>query len=137
MLGGGAPVAQTSPSLAWLVTYDGERFMDFTSNLFRRTPGSSSILSIAAADGSWIIGGYSNGQGLLYEFTGGAFKNLSYLVNSYTYVNWVGARFLTVSPTSFPGENHIELGQDIGVSSDSIDAARSRISDLGQSSESI
>jgi hypothetical protein len=54
-------------------------------------PAFSTILSITATDGGWVIGGYSNGQGSLYQYSEGYFTNLSYLVRNFTYVNWVGA----------------------------------------------
>jgi len=94
MLGGGTPVAQTDYSHAWLVQYAFGRFTDLTPKI--ASPGSdeaqnSSILTIAASDTSWIIGGYSKGRGLLYQYSGAAFTNLSYLLSDFTYVNWLGA----------------------------------------------
>jgi len=101
VLGGGTPIAQTSYSHAWLVKYIRGDFVDLTSELSptaRRVIPYSSVLSIAAADGLWIIGGYSNDHGWLYEFSGTSFKNLSYLVSNYTYVDWVGARLVRERP---------------------------------------
>ena len=94
VLGGGTPIAETDYSNAWLVKYAAGTFTDLTSKISARAADfvpKSSILSIAVAGGSWILGGYSDGQGWLYEYSAGLFTNLSYLVSSYTYVNWVGA----------------------------------------------
>jgi len=99
VLGGGVPVTwpadYTAASRAWLLKYEAGRFTDLTSKIIppvAETILASSILSIAASDGWWIIGGYSNGRGSLIEYTGNSFSNLSNLVDNYTYVNWVGAR---------------------------------------------
>jgi len=92
MLGGGTPVAQIGYSQAWLVNYANNRFTDLTFNLFNSTSynGGSSILSIGAIGTSWIIGGYFSGQGWLFADLNGSFTNLSSLVSSFTYVDWVG-----------------------------------------------
>jgi len=90
VLGGGTPVAQESYSQAWLAKYAAGVFADLTSQI-SPTVADSSILSIAAAGSWWVIGGYLNGQGSLYVYTGASFTNLSHLVTNYTYVNWVGA----------------------------------------------
>ena len=108
MIGGGAPIAQTSDSQAWLVTYSSPNFVDLTQEI--RPPASdlipaSSILAITATQNSWIIGGYSNNQGSLYEYSDKTFTNLSGLVNNYTYVNWVGAgtvpENIQMAPTNY------------------------------------
>ena len=96
MIGGGTPVAQTTPSQAWLVEYSAGGFTDLTPQLSRISLPSTlypeaSILSIAAVEESWVIGGYLNGHGWLLQYSGGSFTNLSQLVGSFTYVNWVGA----------------------------------------------
>lgn len=94
LIGGGAPVAQTSDSQAWLVTYSAQNFVDLTQEIRPQAPDlipESSILAITATQGSWIIGGYSNNHGSLYEVSGRSFTNLSELVSNYTYVNWVDA----------------------------------------------
>jgi hypothetical protein len=95
MLGGGVPVAQTGYYGPWLVQYSQAGFRDLTSQILPPAadliPAFSSILSITATDGAWIIGGYTNGEGSLYQYSGGQFTNLSYLVRDFTYVNWVGA----------------------------------------------
>jgi hypothetical protein len=110
MLGGGTPVAQIATNHAWLVTYSANGFVDLTSEIRPKatdlTPPSS-ILTIAATEGSWIIGGYVNNQGSLYSYSGGTFTNLSNLVTNFTYVNWVGATRGPVqyqaAPTNHPG----------------------------------
>jgi hypothetical protein len=95
MLGGGTPVSQTNSSQAWLVTYSSRGLENLIPEINPTARGltssSSSILTITAAPNSWVIGGYSQNQGLLYEYSGVSFTNLSYLVSNYTYVNWVGA----------------------------------------------
>ena len=94
ILGGGVPIAQTDYSNAWLVKYSTGGFTDLTPEISSTAANviqDSSILSIAAAGGSLIIGGYLNGEGILYQYQGGAFTNLSHLVSNFTYVNWVGA----------------------------------------------
>ncbi len=94
MIGGGTPVAQTDYSRAWLVSYSSMKFVNLTPKINPAAAEfipNSSILTITAAPNSWIIGGYLNGKGLLYEYYGGSFTNLSHLVSSFTYVNWVGA----------------------------------------------
>ena len=104
VLGGGTPVAQVSSSHAWLAKYAAGVFTDLTSKIAPTELDrlqDSSILSIAASDRSWIIGGYSNGKGLLYEYTEKSFSNISYLVDNYTYVNWVGAHFLPPRTPTF------------------------------------
>ena len=94
MLGGGTPVAQTDYGQAWLVTYSSTTFVDLTPEIKQLATDSvpnSSILAVAAAPNSWVIGGYSKNQGFLYEYSGKSFTNLSGLVGNFTYVNWVGA----------------------------------------------
>jgi hypothetical protein len=94
VLGGGTPIAETDYSNAWLVKYAAGTFTDLTPKISTTAADfvpDSSILSIAVAGSSWILGGYQNGQGWLYEYSAGSFTNLSYLVSNYTYVNWVGA----------------------------------------------
>ncbi len=108
MIGGGAPIAQMSNSQAWLVTYSAQNFVDLTQEI--RPPATdlippSSILTITAAQYSWIIGGYLNNHGSLYEYSGKSFTNLSGLVSNYTYVNWVGAgtvqNNIQIAPTTY------------------------------------
>lgn len=108
VIGGGTPVAQTGAGNGWLVKYAGGNFTDLTSKIYPAIRGvltESSVLSIAATEGLWVIGGYSKGQGSLYEYTGGSFKDISYLVSSYTYVDWVGGRFV---------QEHLAKPYDVG-----------------------
>jgi hypothetical protein len=93
LLGGGTPVAQTGYSHAWLVEYAFNRFTDLTPEISPPISGeepNSSILSIAVAGTSWVIGGYLKGRGSLLEYSERGFTNLSDLVSDFTYVNWVG-----------------------------------------------
>ena len=91
LLGGGLPVAQLGGSTAWIAEYSAAGFTNLTSSISAGMLANSSVLSITSVGGSWIIGGYSNGKGSLYVDTDGAFTNLSRLVSTYTYVDWVGA----------------------------------------------
>ena len=111
MLGGGTPVAQTDYSQAWLATYSSRKIVNLTPEI--KPPATdfiphSSILAITAAPNSWVIGGYLKNQGLLYEYSGDSFTNLSNLVSNFTYVNWVGAgaaqNHIQTSPTT---HNHL------------------------------
>ncbi len=109
MIGGGAPIAQTSSdSQAWLVTYSPPNFVDLTQEIRPHATDlipDSSILAITATQSLWIIGGYSNNHGSLYEYFGKSFTNLSELVSNYTYVNWVGAgatqNNVQIAPTTY------------------------------------
>jgi len=94
MIGGGPPVAQLSDSEGWLVTYSSQNFVDLTQDITPHVTDlipPSSILTITATRDSWIIGGYLNNHGSLYEYSEKSFANLTELVSNYTYVNWVGA----------------------------------------------
>jgi hypothetical protein len=94
MVGGGTPVAQTYYGHAWLVSYSNNQFTDLTPKLYNPSSineGDSSILSIASVGTSWVVGGYLRNQGWLITDLNGSFTNISRLVSSYTYVNWVGA----------------------------------------------
>ena len=113
MLGGGTPVAQTDYSQAWLATYSPKRIVNLTPEIKPAAAdfiSNSSILTITAAPGSWVIGGYLKNRGLLYEYSGDSFRNLSGLVDDFRYVNWVGAgaaqnqiqRFPTIHNHLFP-----------------------------------
>jgi hypothetical protein len=107
MLGGGTPVAQTDYSQAWLATYSSREIVSLTPEI--KPPATdfipnSSILTITPAPNSWAIGGYLKNQGLLYEYSGESFTNLSDLVSNFSYVNWVGSgaaqnRIQTYPPT--------------------------------------
>jgi len=94
MLGGGAPVGLTYPSQAWLLFYSSGSLVNLTPEITRTATDfipNSSILTITPTPKSWIIGGYLNHQGLLYEYSAESFTNLSDLVSAYSYVNWVGS----------------------------------------------
>jgi len=108
VLGGGPPIAQRGLSHAWLVRYASGTFTNLTSK-FSSTENElmpdESVLSIAATKGEWIIGGYLNGQRLLTEYDGFSFKNLSYLVSNYTYVNWVGVHLFPEIVTRLDRQN--------------------------------
>jgi hypothetical protein len=103
MLGGGTPVAQTGYSQGWIVTYSSGTIVNLTPEIIPSATDfirNSSILTIAAAPDSWVIGGYLKNQGLLYEYSWKSFRNLSDLVSNFTYVNWVGA---------VAAQNHIQI----------------------------
>ena len=93
MLGGGTPVAQLLPSKAWIATYSSFGFSDLTRLLPTRLVNqTSSILTIAFANPSWILGGYSGRYtGLLLSYQDGSFQDLSGLIGDTSYVIWVGA----------------------------------------------
>lgn len=95
MIGGGAPVAVPAPTTAWAVTYNDYEFQDLSSLLpsyFTNPAQSSSLLTITYVDDSWILGGYSDGRGILLFYTNSTTTDVSYLVkDSMSTVNWVGA----------------------------------------------
>ena len=110
MLGGGTPVAQTDYSQGWLMTYSSRRFVNLTPEI--KPPATdfipnSSILTITGAPNSWVIGGYLKNQGLLYEYSGESFTNLSDLVSNFRYVNWVAASAAQNHGQTYPStHNH-------------------------------
>jgi len=110
MLGGGTPVAQTDYGQAWLATYSSTGFVDLTPEIKPLATDSipnSSILDVAAAPNSWVIGGYLSNRAFLYEYTGKSFTNLSDLVSNFAYVNWIGAeRAQNNSQRSPSAHNH-------------------------------
>ena len=92
MIGGGTPVAQLTPSHAWVVSYTSTGFADLSSMLpsyVSNGTQSSSILTITSADGVWTIGGYSGNKGILLAYNDGTLTDYSRLVSSLSYVNWV------------------------------------------------
>jgi len=115
MIGGGTPVAQTDYSQGWLVTYSSGTIVNLTPRISTTAAefvSNSSILSVTAASNSWVIGGYLKNRGLLYEYSGGSFTNLSDLVSSFTYVNWVGGVAVQYHMQSFvPVHYHYELSE--------------------------
>jgi hypothetical protein len=94
MIGGGAPVALVAPSQAWMAAYNSAGFVDlsFTLPLYiSNATQTSSILTITAANESWIIGGYSGNQGTLFVYNDAYLTDYSSLVSDMTYVNWASA----------------------------------------------
>ncbi len=92
IIGGGTPVAQLTPSHAWVASYASTGFVDLSYMLpsyVTDATQSSSILTITAANGAWTIGGYSGTQGILLSYNDGTLTDYSTLVSSLTYVNWV------------------------------------------------
>ena len=92
VIGGGTPIAQTIPSNAWLASFDSADFVNLSSLLpsYVNTEASS-ILSITAANGMWILGGYSGSHGILFAYEDGRLTDYSSLVRQFTYVDWVFA----------------------------------------------
>jgi hypothetical protein len=95
LMGGGEPVAINGhSSSAWLASYNSASFVDLTTMMpqYLEVSQNSSILSISSSStqGYWIIGGYSNGNGILLEFQSGM-ADLSNLTGDMSYVIWVAA----------------------------------------------
>jgi len=96
MLGGGSPIAKTTPNVAWAASY-GENGIIDTSSIFPShvtQPGlsGSSILSIYHAGDRWIFGGYSDCHAILLIYAGESATDISNLVSGMSYVIWVGAK---------------------------------------------
>jgi len=95
MLGGGSPVAQSTPNVAWAVSYGKDGLVDISSRLpahvTQPQQSGSSILSICYTGNKWIFGGYSDGHAILLLYEHESFGDISYLVSSMNYANWVGA----------------------------------------------
>jgi hypothetical protein len=92
IIGGGTPVAQLTPSQAWIASYTSTGFVDLSYMLpsyVSDATQSSSILTVTSANGVWTIGGYSGNHGILLAYNDGALMDYSNLVSSLTYVNWV------------------------------------------------
>jgi len=90
MIGGGTPVAQLTPSHAWLASYTSDNFSDLSTTLPSYvSEQSSSILTITSVNGVLMVGGYSGNQGILLAYNEGAVTDYSRLVSSLTYVNWI------------------------------------------------
>ena len=93
MLGGGAPVAQRTPNVAWLASYEGNVFVDLSSSLPKYVGQpqyvGSSILSICATDTGWIVGGYSDNHAVLLQYENGLILDISPFVSNMEYVIWV------------------------------------------------
>ena len=99
MIGGGTPVAQTTPSRAWLFSYGSTGFENLVSKIpayVANYSESSSILTIAAYDGMWYIGGYSGDSGLLLVYSDNLLIDYSSLISGFSYVDWIsGSQSLT------------------------------------------
>jgi len=101
LIGGGLAKSYVGgASYAWLASSDNSSsaFQDLTPLLpaYAHFPSSnlSSVVSIAYLPGreTWVVGGYSNGRGLLLEINdAGVAQDISGLVDDMSYVNWVGA----------------------------------------------
>jgi hypothetical protein len=92
LIGGGTPVAQLTPSRAWIAAYASAGFADLSPILptyVSNATQSSSILTITSVSGGWIIGGYSGKQGIFLAYNDGALIDYSSLISGLTYVNWV------------------------------------------------
>jgi hypothetical protein len=96
MLGGGSPVAQTNPNVAWIVSYEANGFSDLSpllpSYVSQPEQTGSSILSICNTGNGWIMGGVSDNHGSLLSYENGSFFDMSYLVSKMSYVIWVGSQ---------------------------------------------
>lgn len=96
MLGGGSPIAQTTPNVAWAASYGENGIVDvsslFPSHVAQPDLSGSSILSICYAGDRWIFGGYSDGHAILLIYAGESTTDVSNLVSSMNYVIWVGAK---------------------------------------------
>jgi hypothetical protein len=94
MIGGGTPIAQLTPSHAWLAAYSPAGFVNLSSELpsyVTNGTQSSSILTITSANGLWILGGYSGNHGILLTYKEGLLTDYSDLVLGLTYVDWVSS----------------------------------------------
>jgi hypothetical protein len=94
MIGGGTPVAQLTPSQAWIATYSSAGFVDLSSALplyISNATQTSSILTITTANGFWTIGGYSGDKGTLFVYSNSYFTDYSSLVSDMIYVNWASS----------------------------------------------
>jgi len=96
MLGGGSPVAQRTPNVAWAALYGENGLVDISSSLPVRITQpdqtGSSILSIGYSGNKWILGGYVDNHASLLVYENGVATDLSNLVSTMTYVIWVGAK---------------------------------------------
>jgi len=92
LIGGGAPIAQVTTGNAWIASYSTGGFVNLSSSLpsyLTRENTVSSILGITVANGTWIMGGYSNNHGILLTYHAGRLTDYSSLVSQFTYVDWV------------------------------------------------
>jgi hypothetical protein len=106
LLGGGTPVAQLLPSNAWVAVYKFSTFLDLSSLLphyVTQANITSSVLTIAAANQSWVIGGFIDKHGMLLTYDDSSFTDISSLTDDMSYINWVGVGRLVAgnqNPTS-------------------------------------
>jgi len=95
MIGGGSPVAQTTPNVAWAASYGDEGLVDisslFPSHVTHPEQSGSSILSICYARSNWVLGGYSDGHAILLIYSDGTTTDISNLISTMNYVIWIGA----------------------------------------------
>jgi hypothetical protein len=94
IIGGGAPLAITGPSTAWVATYNENEFHDITYKLpsyIANPTQTSTILTVTYYGDDWVLGGYANGKGVLLLITNSTTTDLSNLVSNMSTVNWVGA----------------------------------------------
>jgi hypothetical protein len=95
MLGGGSPVAQRTPNVAWALSYGDQGFIDisslFPAHVSQPTQTGSSILSICYAGSNWILAGYSDNHAILFLYEAGSLMDMSNLVPTMSYAIWVGA----------------------------------------------
>jgi hypothetical protein len=95
LLGGGSPVAQLTPNVAWLASYGPNGLIDISWSLppsvSQPERSGSSILSICHIGSKWIFGGYSDDRAILFAYEKGSFVDMSNLVSTMRYVIWVGA----------------------------------------------
>jgi len=95
MLGGGSPVAQRTPNVAWAASYGEKGLVDISSSLpvhiTQPDQTGSSILSICYSGNKWILGGYVDNRATLLVYENGSAMDVSSLVVTMTYVIWVGA----------------------------------------------
>ena len=92
LIAGGMPIAQSSPSHAWAVEFTREGFRNLASFLptyVTNRAENSSILSVATMGESWILGGYAGNRGFLASYDEASVTDHSYLVEAFTYVDWV------------------------------------------------
>jgi hypothetical protein len=98
LLGGGEQVGVTTiPGLGWVASFNSTQFTNLTSQVLgslnsSNSTSGTSILSIQPLpqQDSWIIGGYTNGEGMLLSYDGMMVTNLSNVVSGMTYVIWLG-----------------------------------------------
>jgi hypothetical protein len=94
LIGGGMPIAQLGPSHAWAVVFARDGFRNLASSLpasFSNRWQNSSILGVTAIGGTWVLGGYVGNRGFLASYSETSVTDCSYLVDNFTYVDWVSS----------------------------------------------